>query len=185
MGDFFCPDCDKLQPPCLDLDYFELMKLDKVFDVDAHHIKRTHTQLQARVHPDRFSQSGGEELTYASDHSSLFSVAYKTLTDPLTRGLYLLKLQGYGLEEGTDSELDSALLMEFFEWNETVEDASPDELPELMNTVQAKVDAIISCASTAFSSGDLPSARREIIMLKYYVRVKDAIGKRLEAIEFG
>ena len=83
------------------------------------------------------------------------------------------------------SELDNSLLMEFFEWNETVEDASSDELPELMNTVQAKVDVIINCANVAFSSGDLLSARREMIMLKYYVRVKDAVSKRLEAMEFG
>jgi len=66
------------------------------------------------------------ELTHSENHSAILNQAYSTLMKPLDRGLYLLKLEGISIKEGT-IEMDPGFLMEIMELNEKLEEAENNE----------------------------------------------------------
>lgn len=58
--------------------------------------------------------------------SSFVNKAYSTLSHPLKRGLYMLKLHDISIPEETDN-INSKFLMEIMEINEEIDDAMNDE----------------------------------------------------------
>lgn len=67
-----------------------------------------------------------EEKILSESFSSLLNKAYSTLVNPLQRGLYMLKICGLNIEEGSIT-MDSSFLGEIMEWNEQVEEANTKE----------------------------------------------------------
>ncbi|XP_074062330.1 iron-sulfur cluster co-chaperone protein HscB isoform X1 [Macrotis lagotis] len=133
----FCPACHALQPPGPELDFFRLLHCNRSFTVDVLSLKRQYQQLQRLVHPDNFSQRSQTEKDFSEQHSTLVNEAYKTLLAPLSRGLYLLKLQGVEISEGTDAGMDMEFLGEIMEINEKLAGAhSEAETKEIEAFVQ-------------------------------------------------
>uniref|UniRef100_A0A8C0XWC0 Iron-sulfur cluster co-chaperone protein HscB, mitochondrial n=1 Tax=Castor canadensis TaxID=51338 RepID=A0A8C0XWC0_CASCN len=134
---FFCPRCRALQPPDPTRDYFSLMDCNRSFRVDTTKLQHRFQQLQRLVHPDFFSQRSKTEKDFSEEHSTLVNDAYKTLLAPLNRGLYLLKLHGIEIPEGTDHEIDRQFLTEIMEFNERLAEAqSKDAVEEIESTVR-------------------------------------------------
>ncbi|NXL82852.1 HSC20 protein, partial [Leptocoma aspasia] len=105
---------------------------ERSFRIDAQRLQRRFRSLQRAVHPDRFGQRPPKEQHYSEQHSSLINKAYQTLLNPLSRGLYLLELRGVELTQETDSDADSAFLMEIVEINEKLaEPKNKDNLEEI------------------------------------------------------
>lgn len=76
-----------------------------------------------------------EEKILSESFSSLLNKAYSTLVNPLQRGLYMLKICGLNIEEGSIT-MDSSFLGEIMEWNEQVEEANTKEsLENLKNDI--------------------------------------------------
>lgn len=61
-----------------------------------------------------------EEKIISEEYSALVNKAYSTLINPLERGLYMLKLSGFSIEEDT-KEMDKTFLIEIMERNEEIE----------------------------------------------------------------
>ncbi|XP_051682614.1 iron-sulfur cluster co-chaperone protein HscB isoform X1 [Oryctolagus cuniculus] len=141
LGDgFFCPQCRALQPPDRARDYFSLMDCNRSFRVDTTKLQRRYQELQRLVHPDFFSQRSQTEKDFSEKHSTLVNDAYKTLLAPLSRGLYLLKLHGVEIPEGTDYEMDKQFLMEIMEINEKLAEAQSEAaMKEVESIVRVKV----------------------------------------------
>ena len=85
------------------------------------------------MHPDRLSSLSSDGLVpveqqenYAKAWSALVNEAYKTLTNDVSRGEYLLSLRGVRIEEQDKME-DPALLMEILEVREALEEAISEE----------------------------------------------------------
>ncbi|TNN50691.1 Iron-sulfur cluster co-chaperone protein HscB, mitochondrial [Liparis tanakae] len=80
-----------------------------------------------------------KEQDYSESHSALVNKAYRTLLKPLSRGLYMLELEGVLTEEGTDSEADSGFLMELMEINEALDEArTPEDANEIGRDTKGK-----------------------------------------------
>ncbi|XP_014421141.1 iron-sulfur cluster co-chaperone protein HscB isoform X3 [Camelus ferus] len=151
---FFCPQCRALQPPDPTQDYFSLMDCNRSFRVDTAKLQHRYQQLQRLVHPDFFSQKSQTEKDFSEKHSTLVNDAYKTLLAPLSRGLYLLKLRGVEIPEGTDYEMDSQFLMEIMEINEKLAEAqSETAMKEIESIVRAKQKELTDSVSRAFEGG--------------------------------
>lgn len=58
---YFC-ECGVVQPPKVNRDYFKVLGLEAKFDIDESSLKRTYTNLQRHLHPDKFTQKS-EVLT--------------------------------------------------------------------------------------------------------------------------
>ncbi|XP_053525910.1 iron-sulfur cluster co-chaperone protein HscB isoform X2 [Artibeus jamaicensis] len=151
---FFCPQCRALQPPDPTRDHFSLMDCNRSFRVDTAKLQRRYQQLQRLIHPDFFSQRSQTEKDFSEKHSTLVNDAYKTLLAPLSRGLYLLKLHGVEIPEGTDYEMDRQFLMEIMDINEKLAEAQSEAaMKEIECIVRAKQKELIDSVSRAFEQG--------------------------------
>ncbi|POI19497.1 hypothetical protein CIB84_016755, partial [Bambusicola thoracicus] len=131
----FCPRCRALQPPAPRPDLFRLMECERSFRVDAQRLQRRFRSLQRALHPDRFGRRPPKEQHYSEQHSSLINKAYQTLLHPLSRGLYLLELNGVEPAQETDCDADSEFLMEIMEINEKLAEPGNDEILAEIETV--------------------------------------------------
>ncbi|XP_045881784.1 iron-sulfur cluster co-chaperone protein HscB isoform X1 [Meles meles] len=151
---FFCPQCRALQPPDPTRDYFSLLDCNRAFRVDTAKLQTRYQELQRLVHPDFFSQRSQTEKDFSEKHSTLVNDAYKTLLAPLSRGLYLLKLHGVEIPEGTDYEMDRQFLMEIMEMNEKLAEAQSEAaMKEIESIVRAKQKELTDNVSRAFEQG--------------------------------
>jgi len=91
---FFCPACDAIQPLPEQADYFQVMGLPQRLVVDTEGLQQRYYDLHRRLHPDRY-QTGRQEARVASlRNTATVNRAYRTLRDPIDRGVYWLALRG-------------------------------------------------------------------------------------------
>ncbi|XP_026980202.1 iron-sulfur cluster co-chaperone protein HscB isoform X1 [Sagmatias obliquidens] len=173
---FFCPQCCALQPPDPTRDYFSLMDCNRSFRVDTAKLQHRYQQLQRLIHPDFFSQRSQTEKDFSEKHSTLVNDAYKTLLAPLSRGLYLLKLCGVEIPEGTDYEMDSQFLMEIMEINEKLAEAQGETaMKEMESIVRAKQKELTDNVSRAFERDDFEKAKELLTKMRYFSNVEEKI----------
>jgi molecular chaperone HscB len=139
-----CPSCGRRQGPRLicencgaplgaEVDGFAALLLPRKLVLDPSALERAYHDLSRQIHPDRFAQ-GSAQLRDASLRSTaLLTRSYRTLRDPIARGLYWLELQGEKLADN----------------NKTV----PPELAELVFEVQDELSELRDAGS------DLPRLR--------------------------
>lgn len=90
----FCPSCDAIQPLPAHADYFQILGIEPRLVVDRAALERRYFDLSRRLHPDKF-QTGPAPARIASlGNTASLNRAYRTLRDPIERGLYWLSLQG-------------------------------------------------------------------------------------------
>ncbi|XP_027627389.1 iron-sulfur cluster co-chaperone protein HscB, mitochondrial isoform X2 [Tupaia chinensis] len=161
VGDgFFCAQCRALQPPDPTRDYFSLMDCNRSFRVDTAKLQHRYQQLQRLIHPDFFSQKSQTEKDFSEKHSTLVNDAYKTLQAPLSRGLYLLKLRGIEISEGTDFEMDGQFLLEIMEINEKLAEAQNEAaMEEIESTV----------------TDDFKKAKEILTKMRYFSNIEEKI----------
>jgi len=95
--DFFCPACEAIQPLPEWADYFQVMGVPRHLVVDVEALQKQYYELHRRLHPDRY-QTGPQEARVASlRNTAAVNRAYRTLRDPIDRGLYWLTLHGESL----------------------------------------------------------------------------------------
>ncbi|XP_063000390.1 iron-sulfur cluster co-chaperone protein HscB [Elgaria multicarinata webbii] len=172
----FCPGCRALQPPEPRQDLFRLMGCDHTFHVDVAQLQQRFRTLQRLLHPDYFSQRPQTERDFSEQHSSLVNKAYRTLLSPLSRGLYLLELNGVELEEGTDPEADPEFLSEIMEINEKLSEAHNDaKVEEMENFIAAKQAELIGSVSRAFDQDDFQEAKKVLAKMKYFANLEEKV----------
>ncbi|XP_033030235.1 iron-sulfur cluster co-chaperone protein HscB [Lacerta agilis] len=176
---FFCPSCRALQPPEPRADLFRLLGCERSFQVDVGLVQQRFRNLQRALHPDFFSQRPQAEQNFSKQHSSLANKAYRTLLSPLSRGLYLLELNGVELEKGTDTEADPEFLSEIMEINEKLSDANNDaKIEEMENFIAAKQEELIKDVSRAFEHDDLQEAKKHLAKMKYFANLEEKLKKK-------
>ncbi|XP_017887298.1 iron-sulfur cluster co-chaperone protein HscB, mitochondrial-like, partial [Ceratina calcarata] len=112
--------------------------------------------------------------------SSLVNKAYSTLSHPLKRGLYMLKLNDIIISEETDN-LNAEFLMEIMEKNEEIEDAlnNEEQIKKLVEENESVLNELIIQVSNAFRQKDIKKAESLLIKMKYY----DTIHNRLKKLK--
>jgi len=55
LDNFFCNNCSALQEPDANSTYFEVLGMDRKFDLKSAELTKKFRQLQSLVHPDKFS----------------------------------------------------------------------------------------------------------------------------------
>ncbi|XP_037673051.1 iron-sulfur cluster co-chaperone protein HscB isoform X1 [Choloepus didactylus] len=149
---------------------------NRSFRVDTMKLQHRYQQLQRLVHPDFFSQRSQMEKDFSEKHSTLVNDAYKTLLAPLSRGLYLLKLRGIEIHEGTDNEMDREFLMEIMEINEKLAEAQSEAATkEIESVVRAKQKEYTDNVSRAFEQDDFEKAKEILTKMKYFSNVEEKI----------
>lgn len=100
------------------------------------------------------------------------------LLKPLSRGLYMLELCGYPIEEST-GDVDPDFLMDIMEMNERLDEArSDEEVRDIEEEVTALIQNIIKDISSAFKEEDLDLAKKLMIRYQYFGNIDDKVRER-------
>ncbi|XP_033827957.2 iron-sulfur cluster co-chaperone protein HscB [Periophthalmus magnuspinnatus] len=179
---FFCESCEVVQPPPEDTSYFSILECDCTFTLDTLKLQKKYLQLQRLLHPDNFSQKSEREQGYSESQSALVNKAYETLLKPLSRGLYMLELQGLNIEEGTDSAVNSELLMELMEINEALDAVeTPQEANEIGQDTKGKLADLTEQIDTALNKGELQTAKALLTKMKYFANIEEKVKEKLSS----
>lgn len=173
--EFFCSACNAIQPPSETITYFDLMASPKTFDVNTAQLTEKYKELQWKLHPDKFSDVSEEEKQLSEEQSSRVNEAYNTLLKPLSRGVYLLNLNGEQITEGETTVMDEEFLGNIMELYEEISLSDKSKVKEIQAENRICLEKCIKEISAAFAEGDIITARQEIIKLKYYTNVAEYI----------
>lgn len=105
-----CPSCARLIKPAItcpecggpvgsELDCFAALGLPPRLQIDTVRLEQAYHDLGRRIHPDRFASSPVRLRQASLRATALLTRAYRTLRDPVARGLYTLELNGVKLAE--------------------------------------------------------------------------------------
>ncbi|KAL4031641.1 hypothetical protein IC575_009928 [Cucumis melo] len=126
-----------------------------------------------------YFQIFGLEREYAAEQSARVIDAYRTLSKPLSRAIYILKLEGVDVDE-EDTISEPELLNEIMEIREAVEDASGSrELNQIQSQMQEKLNHWSNTFAKALRNRNFNDAVSSIQRMTYYERVKEEITKKL------
>ena len=118
-----CDYCHTLNPISAPTDYFQLLGVDRRFDLDADELRRKYLALNRHAHPDFHTAETPEVRELSLNISSAVNDAYRTLRDPISRAEYLLEVLG-GSSSASDKSTPDGFLAEMMELQEQVNEAA-------------------------------------------------------------
>jgi molecular chaperone HscB len=87
--------------------YFTFFGLTPRFVFDTSVLDQAYLAIQKEVHPDRYASGSDTEQRLAMQMATYANGAYRTLKDPIARGLYLCQLHG------VEANLETNTAMQF------------------------------------------------------------------------
>ncbi len=146
-----CPSCARRQQPRLicescgtpipvELDCFAALGLPRKLLIDTQSLEKTYHELGRRIHPDRFAASAVKVRDASLRATALLTRSYRTLRDPVSRGLYWLELNGEKLGED-NKQVPPELAATVFEVQEQLADlrgARGDAAIELRGEIEQR-----------------------------------------------
>ncbi len=148
-----CPSCARPQEPRLicdhcgaplpvpaDLDCFSALGVPRKLTIDVSALETAYHDLGRKIHPDRFASSAPNLRTLSLSGTALLTRSYRTLRDPISRGLYWLELNGEKLAEN-NKNIPPELAETVFEVQEQLADlrgASGDAASELRSEIEKR-----------------------------------------------
>ncbi|HLW69602.1 MAG TPA: hypothetical protein VKS22_03165 [Candidatus Binataceae bacterium] len=117
-----CPSCARLQEPRLicsecaaplacNLDCFAALGLARKLQIDQRLLEQAYHDLGRRLHPDRFANAPAKLRDLSLRATALLTRAYRTLREPVNRGLYWLELNGRKLAENNQVPAELAAIV--------------------------------------------------------------------------
>jgi len=127
-----CPSCERAQesrllcancgaPLGVTLDLFGALGLPRILTLDPSQLEQIYHELGRRIHPDRFANGSARLRDASLRRTALLTRAYRTLRDPVSRGLYWLELNGHKLADNNNN-VPAALAEMVFEVQEQLAD---------------------------------------------------------------
>ncbi|XP_009626384.1 iron-sulfur cluster co-chaperone protein HscB homolog isoform X1 [Nicotiana tabacum] len=174
-----CNACGCVQPVDQSVDYFHIFGLEKKYGIEGENLERKYKDWQRKLHPDLVHTKSEKEKEYAAEQSARVINAYRTLTDPLSRAIYILKLEGVHVDEEERID-DLELLAEIMELRETVEEAANSQaLKQIQGEIQGKFEQSSISFANALQHRKYEEAVAATQRMTYYKRANEEIVKKL------
>ncbi|XP_031635220.1 uncharacterized protein LOC116348374 [Contarinia nasturtii] len=175
---FKCTKCQSLLELPGDVDHFQLLRVDKRFDIDVKALTNQFRQLQSVLHPDKFSNSSEKEKHLSAEWSSLVNKAYKILLSPIQRAEYMLKAHNVQISED-NTATNTKFLMEMMARNEEVDEAETEmDLIKLLTAVHKDCQICIDQLEILLTSNKLTEAKDQLIILRYLLSLENSIKEK-------
>lgn len=166
--------------------YFQLFDQLEDYKVDFNSLQNKLRELQKQYHPDNFVSQDQEQLTQAIAVSSLINQAYNTLTQPLERAIYLLKLRGIEVDLVHDTKFSQSFLIEQIELREQIGEAEEnqdfDALEAIEQSLQADSNQLELQIEQSFKTNDFTAIREQIKHLAFYSKLEQLVNNTLAQI---
>lgn len=174
-----CDSCRSVQPLDSSVDYFQIFGLEKKYDIEDINLEGKYKGWQKKLHPDLVHSKSEREREYAAEQSARVIDAYRTLSNPLSRAIYVLKLEGVDVDE-EQTVSDPEMLAEILEIREAVEEAADSQaLNQIQTQAHEKLNHWADSFANAFRSKQYKEAQTSIQRMTYYKRVNEEIVKKL------
>lgn len=105
------------------MDPFELLGVERRFDLDLKVLEKTHRELSRALHPDKYAQAGASERRAVLEKAASVNEAWRVVRDPIRRAEALFRLVGIPVGEDNEPKSTPAFLMEVLEEREALADA--------------------------------------------------------------
>jgi molecular chaperone HscB len=105
------------------MDPFELLGVERRFDLDLKVLEKTHRELSRALHPDKYAQAGASERRAILEKAASVNEAWRVVRDPIRRAEALFRLVGIPVGEDNEPKSTPAFLMEVLEEREALADA--------------------------------------------------------------
>ncbi len=163
-------------------DYFALFQLKPQFKIDRQALESAYLTVQQKVHPDMHAQASDSDKRVSMQLSALANSAYRTLMNPIQRGLYMCGRNGVDPQLETNTAMPAQFLMQQMEWRETLDDVrdQPSKLDELYKEVeQTRVNLLKEVETSIDGANDFELASKQLRALlfidKFSAELEDAI----------
>ena len=163
-------------------DYFALFQLKPQFKIDRQALESAYLTVQQKVHPDMHAQASDSDKRVSMQLSALANSAYRTLMNPIQRGLYMCAKNGVDPQLETNTAMPAQFLMQQMEWRETLDDVrdQPSKLDELYKEVeQTRANLLKEVELAIDGANDFELAAKQLRALlfidKFSTELEDAI----------
>jgi molecular chaperone HscB len=146
-----CLSCGRRQEPSLicaecgapltaPIDCFVALGLPRKLTIDLGDLERRYHELSRRIHPDRFASKGPKMRDASLRATATLTRSYRTLRDPVARGLYWLELSGEKLAEN-NKRVPPEIAELVFDVQEQIAEMQVDSDPEAVHERATEVSA--------------------------------------------
>jgi molecular chaperone HscB len=156
--------------------FFEIFSLPISWEIDANALNKKFRALQLTFHPDRYANKNDFEKRLAVQTASTINQAYETLSSPLLRAQYLLKLEGFDADQESHVTSDGQFLMQQMLLREALSDAKDSADPK-----QALVSLSIEAQQAA---AKIQTEFAQYFNAKDYSQAFDTLAKMQFACKF-
>jgi molecular chaperone HscB len=169
-------------------DYFALFGLPRRFAVEPSVLESAYLDVQAKIHPDRFSHMPENERRVAMQWASHANEGYRVLRRPVPRARYLLHLAGIDPKIESNTAMPADFLMRQMLLRESVEEARDegdvDALDDILRELRRDCCAMEQQLVGDFDEhGDLIAATARVRQMMFLERLQEDIGSALETLE--
>jgi len=168
--------------------HFELFGLPATYALDRAKLDAAYRELQNTVHPDRFAAQPEAEQRVAMQWATQVNEAYQTLKHPVSRGVYLLKLQGIDALDANNTKMAPAFLMQQMEWREAIDEARSgksmatlDTLTDDLRAAHRRIEAQLS--ELIDTAHDIEAASEAVRQLRFMDKLIAEVGDVYEELE--
>ena len=168
--------------------HFALFDLPQSYALDRDKLDAAYRELQNTVHPDRFAARSEAEQRVAMQWATYVNEAYQTLKDPVSRGVYLLRLQGIDAFDASNTKMAPSFLMQQMEWREAIEGAGAakdvgvlDTLVEDLRAARRRIEAQL--AELVDRAHDYAAASEAVRQLRFMDKLIAEVGDVYEELE--
>lgn len=148
-------------------DYFQLLDLQRKYDIDKVQLKSKYLAMQIKFHPDR--ASGEQQRREFLEQSMKLNDAEKVLKDDYLRAEYMLKLVGAELDDRTlQGAISTEELEEIMEMHEVIDGTDDlDELQKIEHLKSQEKKKMVRELGTYFGTNNIAKALDLTVRLKY------------------
>ena len=133
-----CAECGT--PLAAPLDRFAALGLPRKLTIDLADLERRYHELSRKIHPDRFASKGPKVRDASLRSTATLTRSYRTLRDPVARGLYWLELNGEKLAEN-NKRVPPEIAELVFDVQEQLAEMQLDSDPEAVHERATEVSA--------------------------------------------
>jgi molecular chaperone HscB len=166
--------------------YFELFGLQQDYRVDLRELQDNLRALQKQYHPDNFAAESAEITNQALVLSSQINQAYTTLSEPLSRAIYLLQLHGITVDLVHDTKFSNEFLMAQIELREQISEAEDsgdfDALEEIEKNLAKESNSLAVKIGESFTIGQYQQITELIKQLAFYNKLEQLVANILSSM---
>ena len=170
------------------LDAFEVLNMERKFDLSEDELKKSYRSLMANLHPDKHYEKSPSEQEALREKASEVTQSYQILKAFPTRATHMLQLFGKvedmdesSMKDLLDGSQGNLLLMEVMEIREEIDETDSEEgLKSLLEENTKKIEDVCNQLAGAFSTEDLDLALELTVKLQYYNRIDETIRAKMD-----